>query len=247
MRVKRISILCSMLVPLMVPMPLNATPSGKLDELLAQSNTIEAEKARAILDLDVIKHFNLEEEHTTKLQRRIFKRTKEYKGILTQLRRIRAQFIKKMFHICPEDAEVLDYNIKKKALPIVLDVAAEGRKLPGGTLMPNVPPRKCIDGFCFSSLPMKDIQDGIDNPVAIDSVLFARVSENDALKIERARKSSDGLKVCLFFKAKQTQRFRMNKWWRGKFRTLRASFPVAQNVVLTLSSGEAILLRRDFR
>jgi len=236
-----------MLVLLMVPMPLNAAPPRKLDDLLAQSKAVEGEKARSILDLDVFKHFNLEKQHTTLLQRRVFKRSEEYRKKLAQMRRIRAQFIKKKLHICLEDAEVKDYNVKKKRLPIVLNVAEDGPKGPDGTLLlPDVPPQKCIDGFCFISLPMKEIKEAAYGPLRVEITLFVRVSENDALKIERARKSSEGLKVYLFFNAKKTQRFRMSKWRRGQFRFLRVSFPVAQNVALILSSGEAILLRKNF-
>lgn len=225
-------------------------PRSSLAAATSRAERLPAGKVRAILALDVVAHFGLQEQLKTPRQRAAHRRSRKGKSQLRQLKRERLRLLRKRLMLSPPFT-LGTYDAKRRGVPLVVGrdaaqlIAADSKEAEGGKDRAPELPGHCFahdrDGaaaFCFPQLPIREQ----DVPFSVDSgdgggwsrVLLLPATRRQAAAIDRK-------------KARVTVLFSPRKVGRGKTRAGALHQVIGGGVEVLVADGDRVLLRRRFR
>jgi hypothetical protein len=169
----------------------------------------------SIFDLNVFEYNNLYEEYDTELKQEIFKKTEQYKNLLSELKIKKGELTEKLYYtIKQEEFSEIDYNIKKKGFEIIISTNTGL-----GTLSTRTPKSICLqngENILLKSLPtFKKPSSNLVKGV-FEEILFLEITEEDGLEIENNR---DDIQLYYFFTPtkKEKSSFKYFNYDTGRF------------------------------
>ncbi len=86
--------------------------STALEEILQDSKDGKRSEIYYIYTLDVLEHFNLENEYNTDLKKNVFKKTAEYQEKLNELKKLKQEIQKQTYYVTISGERLKDYDTK---------------------------------------------------------------------------------------------------------------------------------------
>lgn len=162
------------------------------------SELTDTDELLAIYNLDVFQYFNLSDDYDTPLKKERFKKTKEYKERLDELKKKRAELLKTTYYLVMNDAFATEnYDINRKGFEISLNASyVQAPK----TIVSYQDAKVLLRG-----LPTRTKRESnpFMNYTFIFEVMFLPMSEQKGLEIENDR---ENVSLYLFFRISGKER-----------------------------------------
>ena len=197
----------------------------------------------AILQLDVVSYYGLEDVYGTDLKKQVFKKSQDYADRLTELKKERADLTNKILYVGSKDSfEYSPYNVSKGEFqfPICLNY--------GFGLFEARPPNSW-DNVVFEIVPTITLPDTLLGAGAVRYCISLKVGEDTALKIENNASNSY---LYIFFQLEekmQNVEFSYLNIADGGWYQMNGSAPRAKyaRVVIADKTSDTIYHEREYR
>lgn len=185
-----------------------------------------------LLELDVLRFYDLASTHDTPLKEKKFRQSDEYRRLRGELRNIRKKFRTATSFIRISGVDIPEYDLKRRRFALLIGSNTEA-----------IPP-ECFAGFCFDGLSIQ--KDKIayrgKSTGLVRYTWLVHANEDEALAME-----NQSVDIYFLFSPVETKTRRVRYHDGLKLRTTKEEVITTKNVriVMTLRDEDTIIWQRD--